>query len=980
MNNNISDLSKSFTDAHVAEVLTTTSTTWQPAEGIRIRCGRFANKQAAHGEAVDTDMKTWAQYRQECAVSPPPAPGDKSALPAEVGALLAVEGGKVRRRAKDVLAPSWIFIDTDSGQSGISLRLKLCELQMAFLMEESFTSRLDGNPVKWHLFMILSQPKQLSTGLPNDVDAKATLTARKDWWRRVGAHVKRALFTLGGLTPDANRVDDSTSDTLARMAYVPFSPNSSPRMLYWQPGRLLDLDAFLRATGFDEVDAPIVRLGDAASSPPGRSKAPAMYEEDGEGEGDDDADDDTDELPSHSDGGPTAGETTGSLLNKALDFFGLVGPAIEEGRKYKALCPWRKNHTPTANHDPEGFLDSDTSVTFWLFDDDGKPGGGWKCSHFGKGIDQQCERSGAADVLRWARKNGVPESILPNTQSWGGVFVETTPPPAAVTPEIIELPPEFPGAPKVGEAPKPPQTSAHTTRPDKIAIEIDEDLKRMRDLAIQAIAQHSAFFVTEKGLFDLVEVDGFDKYGHPKKPWLRKTTAPHLRAELGTVSRWFTLNRKGEEVPARPDREIASIVAAAGHYPAVRELNGIITTPVFRRDHTLIQSSGYDDKLGVIYRPDAHVPLVSASPSRAQLVQAKASLMRIVKDFPFKAGTAELARGVWLAAIFTRLLRFVFTGNVPLFAVSAGDAGSGKGKLVDAAAIISEGSDAWKRTKAGDDAEVERAIGAAIKEEVPVAVLDNIPRGTTLESATLDSYLTTPRFATREIGTSKNINATKGGWTDTLWWATGNGLQTGGDMSRRVLRIDIDDRTGDPTKRKPDIENLEAHCYKHRPELLAAALTLLAGFFAARKQGWSVKLPPFASFEPWGVVREAVVWCGLPDPFLARGKAEDDADGGDFAHLMKHLYALAGEKPMYMGAAATTLAQDHASKKPQHSGCYNFLTDAGVKLDSKGSSGSLGHYLKKFGGKTQRLANGKLVQLYLHKDDDGRFFRLDAVG
>ena len=210
-------MTTNFDAAEIADILTEKSAPWQPAEAIRIVYGAFEGQRAKYGSAVNVDMATWAQSRQEAAYTP--HTGDKSTLPGEVGALLAPDGAGVRRRAQDVLAPTWVFVDTDDArQSGTTLRHRLMELQIAFLMTESFTSRHNGNGVKWHLFLPLSQPKTFSSRNLPGIDARATLEARKDWWRRVCDHVKRALFTLGELTQeqdeshDEPRADDDTAD------------------------------------------------------------------------------------------------------------------------------------------------------------------------------------------------------------------------------------------------------------------------------------------------------------------------------------------------------------------------------------------------------------------------------------------------------------------------------------------------------------------------------------------------------------------------------------------------------------------------------------------------------------------------------------------------------------------------------------------------------------------------------------------------
>src|SRR5262249_40260233 len=71
--------------------------------------------------------------------------------------------------------------------------------------------------------------------------------------------------------------------------------------------------------------------------------------------------------------------------------------------------------------------------------------------------------------------------------------------------------------------------------------------------------------------------------------------------------------------------------------------------------------------------------------------------------------------------------------------------------------------------------------------------------------------------------------------------------------------------------------DLIAHVWQHRTELLSAALVMLSAFCAAGRP--AVKLPALGRFEGWtGLVRQTIVWCGLPDPGEARYLIKDVAD------------------------------------------------------------------------------------------------------
>lgn len=1005
----------------IRQILAGTAGPSRLAEDISLQYAYFDGN-AKLGRQLNTTFAEWVAGRTYAATLPWPNPLDKNSLPAERGAILAQSDDDpdlVRGRAEDVLGLTWLFIDCDDGTSPASLKQALAEADVCFLLTESATSRRDGAPLKWHLFLPLDEIVSLPSrgGLQPDAAADL-LQLHKQWWRDVRRHVVKLLFTMGRV-PDDTR-DDTSIDTLERKAFVPHCPiDGAQRAVYSQGGRCLNLKAFLTATKFAQPEPPGV--GILASLPDSRRGRGAVAVAGAGGAATGQGDGKATATPAT----PTPGETTGTLLYKVFGYFGMLGPHQGQG-KYFVRCPWAENHNGGRGQD---HLDSST-VIFTT----GSTTGGFKCQHEGGGIPGQCSMASAADVLRWARRKGVPAAVLPDRGGFGalgasdaeaaaetigdnGAEAEKTsrndsetaeakvvtaaapttvataaptttstttitpaqpPQPRRKKPVPTASPQAFPLAADTA-TPAPPSASPTQQGAEKIEIEITEDLITMRDLAVKAIANHDRIFKIDGKLFDRVEPDdALDRKGQPRAAWLRKTAAPHLTVEIQRTSTWFKVARTAksvEKVAARPDSQVIATVLAAGSYPGVRELRGIVSTPVFRPDGTLLQKAGYDHQLHVIYEPGQVRPdPIPLEPSRQQCEEALADLRYVLVDFPFEE--PDLAAAVWLSAIFTKLLRFAFSGNIPLLAASAGMASSGKGKLPDTAAIITEGAEAEKRNYTGDDAEDERVIGSTVADEVPVAVLDNIKRGIALASAAFEMYLTTPKFATRRIGTSENIRVEKGSWTDTLWWATGNDLTTSGDMARRVLRIAINDRTGRPEDREVAEADLEGYCKTNRKRLLTAALTLLSGFFAARRKGWAVELPPFASFEAWSIVRHAVVWCGLPDPFLARGKVSEDAVRADFGFTVEHLRKVLRDKPMHMKRIVDILRAD--AEKTMASRMYDevwsFFIDRGVKLDGRdvsGASSALGRFLKDYNGQVYVAADGKCWQLWIGRDRCG---------
>lgn len=70
-----------------------------------------------------------------------------------------------------------------------------------------------------------------------------------------------------------------------------------------------------------------------------------------------------------------------------------------------------------------------------------------------------------------------------------------------------------------------------------------------------------------------------------------------------------------EVTPARPPGWLIDAVHRSGRYGgAVRPLSGIVESPTIRVDGSMVQASGHDTRIGLIYRPSASflpVPVIT---------------------------------------------------------------------------------------------------------------------------------------------------------------------------------------------------------------------------------------------------------------------------------------------------------------------------------------------------------------------------------
>lgn len=367
---------------------------------------------------------------------------------------------------------------------------------------------------------------------------------------------------------------------------------------------------------------------------------------------------------------------------------------------------------------------------------------------------------------------------------------------------------------------------------------------------------------------------------HPDMPMLVDVRAPWLREWCSRAALWAKFDKRSNQWEAAlpPAWAIETLLARTDFQVPV--LEGIVFTPTFRPDGSMIDQPGYDQSTGLFFHPngmaDLHLPV---SPTLADAQRALRRLHAVFRDFPFAAAHH---RSTVYAAILSLLARYAIDGNVPLFGVRSTTRGAGKGLLIDVISLIGTGRTMARMAQTREEEEERKRMITLALSGIPALHIDNV--AWPLGSGALDGALTSRTVTERMLGTNEQREAP----LNLVFFASGNNMQFKGDTARRTVPIDLapleerpDERTG---FRHVPLLSWVGH---HRRALVKAALTVLKAFYVAQQP--AQPLTPFGSYEPWSdLIRQCLVWVGEVDPCTDRHALEiySDTDHEDIATLL----------------------------------------------------------------------------------------------
>ncbi|MGF1500476.1 MAG: toprim domain-containing protein, partial [Paracoccaceae bacterium] len=315
-----------------------------------------------------------------------------------------------------------------------------------------------------------------------------------------------------------------------------------------------------------------------------------------------------------------------------------------------------------------------------------------------------------------------------------------------------------------------------------------------------------------------------------------------LRHMLARLARWVRVNAKGEPIPAPPPMPVVKSVLATPD-PALPVLTGIVNTPVFGRNGTLLTTPGYhpDARLLYVPAPGFAVPDIPVRPTPAEIAAARTLICEdLLGDFPF---TGDAERSHVVALLLLGFLRGMIDGPTPLHLIEKPAPGTGATLMIDAITGILTGAGASVMTEGRDDEEWRKRVTAKLRQIPSIVLIDNLRA--TLDSSALAAALTAPFWEDRILGHSEMARLP----IRCLWIATGNNPEFSNEMARRLVRIRLDPHTDRPWQRSdfrhPD---LMSWVRANRARLVAACLTLCQAWIAAGRPRGGRSI---GSFENW---------------------------------------------------------------------------------------------------------------------------------
>lgn len=394
---------------------------------------------------------------------------------------------------------------------------------------------------------------------------------------------------------------------------------------------------------------------------------------------------------------------------------------------------------------------------------------------------------------------------------------------------------------------------------------------------ILRIFEHCPIYQLDNRLIRVAVVDDKIRESMEWQPegsaFVQNVTGPELRnIYLPHCSHfWICDQMTGKARLGLLPGELAHVFTQAGNWPGAPRFRAVAEHAVVRDNGSLATANGFDVKSGMyLHKPcDVSVP---EKPKRRDAERAMADLLEPFSEYRFIGGDDQ-ANAVLLAFLLTLGTRHLYP-SAPAFAAVAPKAGCGKTKLVQAAVALWAGKIWPVISLSRDSEEIKKLIFSSALAGNRFMIFDNVKGGRVVNNETINAVLGgSTSIMDRMLGESRILSVPN----IATYIFTGNNIAFGGDMARRVMRMQIDPVVRDPTQRAFSFDPV-TRMIENRETYVSAALTIVRGWVEAGKPDHPGHLPTFERWSEW--VRNIVMWLTGSDPAASVYEimAEDDTE------------------------------------------------------------------------------------------------------
>lgn len=285
-----------------------------------------------------------------------------------------------------------------------------------------------------------------------------------------------------------------------------------------------------------------------------------------------------------------------------------------------------------------------------------------------------------------------------------------------------------------------------------------------------------------------------------KAPIVQEISEAAMRLQLSDVAQWYRLKGSGEGEKLEacfPPKEVYQSLLAR-HDKKIPALDLVSNSPIFSPEGEVCFTPGYNASGKVWLTNAANVGLKFPEPTKENALAAVDFLLNdFLHDFKF---AAPCDRSHALEVLMLPAVRTMISGATPFHDVNSPVQRVGKSLFVSVVTSVYLGSPVVGQGLPLKEEEVAKTLIAELIQGRPFIFFDNgdNKQRRVIDSGNLEGALTATEWTARELGKTNMVSPVA---VRAVWFITGVNLEFKKGLMGRRVRIRLDPRMEDPSKR-----------------------------------------------------------------------------------------------------------------------------------------------------------------------------------